>query len=125
MNSASYTTTRCGECGAKNRIPIDHERSASSGDEKITCGKCHRPLIMDQTQRKGPAAYKMRCTHCGTQNRVPAGKIDSDATCGKCGEPLSIGELFIPQPVMVTDANMEDKVLKSPLPVLLYAWAPW
>lgn len=26
---------------------------------------------------------------------------------------------------MQTDANMEEKVLKSPLPVLLYAWAPW
>jgi thioredoxin len=26
---------------------------------------------------------------------------------------------------MVTDANFEAKVLKSPLPVLLFAWAPW
>jgi thioredoxin len=26
---------------------------------------------------------------------------------------------------MVTDANFDAKVLKSPLPVLLFAWAPW
>ena len=26
---------------------------------------------------------------------------------------------------MVTDANFEQYVLQSPLPVLLYSWAPW
>ncbi|MDA3895673.1 MAG: thioredoxin domain-containing protein [Desulfobacteraceae bacterium] len=26
---------------------------------------------------------------------------------------------------MVSDANFEDRVLKSPLPVLLFALAPW
>jgi thioredoxin len=26
---------------------------------------------------------------------------------------------------MVTDANFESQVLKSPLPVLLYCWATW
>jgi thioredoxin len=26
---------------------------------------------------------------------------------------------------MVTDANFEQTVLQSPLPVLLYGWAPW
>jgi thioredoxin len=26
---------------------------------------------------------------------------------------------------MVTDANFDAKILKSPLPVLLFAWAPW
>jgi len=38
---------------------------------------------------------------------------------------LKTGELFEPQPVMVTDGNFDVKVLKSPLPVLLFAWAPW
>lgn len=26
---------------------------------------------------------------------------------------------------MVTDANFDDMVLRSPLPVLMYGWAPW
>jgi len=26
---------------------------------------------------------------------------------------------------MVTDSNFDNLVLKSPLPVLLFAWAPW
>jgi thioredoxin len=38
---------------------------------------------------------------------------------------LATTELFIPQPVMVTDANFEKMVMDSPLPVLLFAWAPW
>ena len=30
-----------------------------------------------------------------------------------------------PQTVTVTDANFEEEVLKSPVPVLLDFWAPW
>jgi thioredoxin 2 len=67
----------------------------------------------------------MRCTQCGARNRVPAEKLSAAPKCGKCGSPLQTGELFAPQPVMVTDGNFESKVLKSPLPVLLFAWAPW
>ncbi len=29
------------------------------------------------------------------------------------------------EPVMVTDANFDRTVLHSPLPVLLFCWAPW
>jgi thioredoxin 2 len=45
--------------------------------------------------------------------------------CGRCHEPLPIKDVFLPQPVMVTDSNFDDMVLKSPLPVLLFCWAPW
>ncbi|UCF89787.1 MAG: redoxin family protein, partial [Desulfobacterales bacterium] len=64
-------------------------------------------------------------TECGTKNRVPAQKVKSGAKCGKCGAMLQTSELFVPQPIMVTDSNFERQVLKSPLPVLLFAWAPW
>ena len=30
-----------------------------------------------------------------------------------------------PQTITVTDANFEEEVLKSPVPVLLDFWAPW
>jgi len=62
---------------------------------------------------------------CGTKNRIPSEKIRHEPKCGKCGVALSTEELFIPQPVMITDGNFEKSVLKSPIPVLLYAWAPW
>ena len=47
------------------------------------------------------------------------------AKCGKCGSMLKTEELFTPQPIMISDGNFENMVLKSPLPVLMWAWAPW
>lgn len=67
----------------------------------------------------------MRCTRCGARNRVPGAKLSAAPKCGKCGAPLKTDEVFAPQPVMVTDGNFEVQVIKSPLPVLLFAWAPW
>jgi thioredoxin 2 len=69
--------------------------------------------------------YYFRCQQCRTKNRIPAGKVGSVGKCGQCGGPLPTSELTTPQPIMVTDANFEQMVLKSPLPVLVWAWAPW
>jgi thioredoxin 2 len=110
---------RCPECGAANRIPA----------EKIgitaRCGKCHALLPPEPKKAPGGEAFKMRCAACGAKNKIPADRIDAGAKCGKCGSLLETRELFEPQPVMVTDGNFDVKVLKSPLPVLLFAWAPW
>ena len=110
---------RCPECGAGNRIPPDKIGVAAK------CGKCHTLLPTAQKEAAAGEAFKMRCTECGTKNKIPAGKVDASGKCGKCGSTLKTEELFEPQPVMVTDSNFDNKVLKSPLPVLLFAWAPW
>jgi len=112
---------QCSGCGAKNRIPLDRIVSIRSTGEIARCGKCHEPLAIDSI----PEAYALRCTNCRAKNRVPADRIKDGGKCGKCGEPLQTDALFLPQPVTVTDADLEDKVLRSPLPVLLYAWASW
>ncbi len=109
----------CPECGAANRIPVEKSGVAAK------CGKCHTLLPADQKKAAPQEAIKMRCTECGAKNKIPAGKIDAGGKCGKCGSLLKTEELFAPQPVMVTDSNFDIKVLKSPLPVLLFAWAPW
>jgi len=119
MSQTDYQIVQCSGCGAKNRIPSGHE------DNTARCGKCHRPLKIEQQENDQTGTYKLRCVHCGAKNRVPAGKINAGAKCGKCGEALHTEELFTPQPVMVTDGNFEEKVMKSPLPVLVFAWAPW
>jgi thioredoxin 2 len=65
----------------------------------------------------------IRCTACGATNRVPTEKLDAgrEPICGRCRAPLSIrGE-----PLTVTDATFARDVERSPLPVLLDAWAPW
>ena len=110
---------RCTACGAANRIPPEKTSIAAK------CGKCHTLLPADQRQEAPGEAVKMRCSECGAKNKIPAGKVDAGGKCGKCGALLKTEELFEPQPVMITDRNFDVKVLKSPLPVLLFAWAPW
>jgi thioredoxin 2 len=62
------------------------------------------------------------CPACGATNRVPADKVAQGLApvCGKCKTPLPAGK---PQPV--TDATFAEDVERSPLPVLVDAWAPW
>ncbi len=119
MNQTNFHIVRCPECGAANKIPADKIGVPAK------CGKCHTFLPAEQKETAPGQAIKMRCTECGAKNKIPPGKLNAGAKCGKCGALLKTGELFEPQPVMITDSNFDVKVLKSPLPVLLFAWAPW
>lgn len=110
---------RCSACGAKNKIPL-----AKSG-KPAKCGKCGADL-KTSVRSTGPAdTYKIRCLHCKAKNKVPAEKISAGAKCGKCGAALPTEDLFSKSAVMITDDNFEARVIQSPLPVLLFAWAPW
>jgi thioredoxin 2 len=62
------------------------------------------------------------CSACGATNRVPGDKVARGLApvCGKCKSPLPAGK---PQPV--TDLSFAQDVERSPVPVLLDAWAPW
>jgi thioredoxin 2 len=61
----------------------------------------------------------VRCSNCGATNRVSLAK--SGPVCGRCGTPLEVDAA----PVQVTDASFAADVERSPLPVLVDAWAPW
>ena len=65
----------------------------------------------------------IRCSACRATNRVPREKVYSglEAICGRCRRPLIVEG----RPRMVTDATFAADVERSPLPVLLDAWAPW
>jgi thioredoxin 2 len=71
-----------------------------------------------------PAGTEMlRCPACGATNRVSEAKR-RDGTrpvCGRCKAPLA-GD---GAPLTVTDATFAADVERSPLPVLVDAWAPW
>ena len=120
METNTHHLIRCSECGAKNRI-IPHEKI--SGIPK--CGKCGSELKLDQDEGNGGESYLFRCTKCRTRNRIPSLKINEGAKCGKCGTALDTEELFVTQPLMVSETNFDQQVLGSPLPVLLFAWATW
>ena len=70
------------------------------------------------------SAKIVTCPNCATANRVPAEKLGSGGKCGKCGAVLKTRELFEPQPIAISQYNFADKVLRSPLPVLVYAMSP-
>jgi thioredoxin 2 len=68
-------------------------------------------------------AIVIRCPACGVGNRVPREKIDKglEPVCGRCKAPLRVDT----KPIAVTDASFSADVERSPLPVLVDAWAAW
>lgn len=117
MEESSTRIISCSQCGAKNRVPLEKLGT------RAKCGKCGTPLSADE--KSAQKAFKYRCMECGARNRIPADRIQSNPVCGKCKKPLATEELFLPQPLFITDADFEAKILKSPLPALMFAWAPW
>jgi thioredoxin 2 len=114
------TIVQCRQCGAKNRIPNDRSAAAAA-----RCGRCGTPLPFMQPETEPGGSLTVRCAHCRTRNRVPMDKLERGAKCGKCGVQLQVGDILSGKPVVISDGNFEEKVMASPLPVLLYAWAPW
>jgi thioredoxin 2 len=119
-STATADIVRCPQCRAGNRVPAE-----KSGSPAAKCGRCGARLFPEPAEPPPEAVYKVRCAGCGTKNRVAAGRLDASPLCGKCKQPLPTRDLLAPAPVFVTDDDFEEKVLKSPLPVLLFAWAPW
>lgn len=61
-----------------------------------------------------PAATHVPCPACGATNRVPSARLGEDPVCGRCGTGLLTG-----QPVALTDANFDQVVGASGLPVVV------
>src|SRR5688572_1729207 len=82
--------------------------------------------ICQALAREKPMAdvTSIRCAQCGATNRVPRTKLEQGLkpVCGRCKQPLPIAAAA---PITVTDATFAADVERSPLPVLVDAWAPW
>lgn len=109
----------CPHCNAKNRIPVD------KSDTPATCGRCHQPLSKPDAAEAGNTVVTLRCSQCKVKNRVPVKKLHSGAKCGKCGAVLQHEDVLGGRPLIVDEASFDRLVMRSPLPVLLYGWAPW
>lgn len=113
---------QCKACGAKNRI-ADQKLGL-----KAKCGKCGEPI--DTTQKRDSAEkreniYLVRCLSCHAKNRIPESKMDEKVKCGKCHQPVETSGLLSGRSIMVSDRDFDLKVLKSPVPVLFFAFANW
>lgn len=60
------------------------------------------------------------CPHCHGLNRVPNQRLAEDPVCGKCKQPLFTGK-----PVALTDANFNQHLKGSDLPLVVDFWASW
>ena len=63
-----------------------------------------------------------RCRSCGTKNRVPAIRVDQKARCGNCKSPIA--PLTEPHEIS-SEAEFDDLISGSPLPVVVDFWADW
>lgn len=119
METGQPAIIRCSNCGTRNRIP------PQKIGQDATCGKCGSALTTGPQPSSSASTLQLRCTQCGAKNRLPREKITIGAKCGKCGIPLETKDVLTTEALMITEGNFKQKVLKSPLPVLLFAWAPW
>ncbi|MGD9212407.1 MAG: thioredoxin domain-containing protein [Desulfobacteraceae bacterium] len=120
MSSPEYQIIPCPQCGTQNRIP-----SEKLGSSSAKCGRCGTMLLDNFDESNKAADYKLRCSNCKVRNRVPITKLNQHPKCGKCGHLIDTTDVLSNRPIMVSDTNFSDKVLNSPLPVFMYAWAPW
>ncbi|MDC9824998.1 thioredoxin TrxC [Devosia sp. ZB163] len=60
------------------------------------------------------------CPHCGSSNRIAAGRPLKEAKCGKCHQMLFDG-----QPAPVDAAAFDRHVQRSDVPVVVDFWADW
>lgn len=61
----------------------------------------------------------IRCSHCGSVNRLPAEKLRMSPKCGKCKTPL----VFPDSPVEVSAADFQNEVIRWPGVVLVEFWS--
>jgi len=71
-------------------------------------------------------SFIVRCSACGSKNRIPVDKMGAKALCGKCRKPLVVGSgKDRSHPVEVSDMNFQDEIISHPGAVLVDFWAPW
>ena len=60
------------------------------------------------------------CPHCLSVNNVPQKESYKKANCGKCKNSL-----LITKPIELSEANFDEVLVNSDIPVILDFWAPW
>jgi len=60
------------------------------------------------------------CPNCLSVNNVPKKESYKKANCGKCKSSL-----LDTKPIDLSDANFDEVVVNSDIPVIVDFWAPW
>ena len=62
----------------------------------------------------------IRCAFCSRLNRVNLARAEDRPKCGECGKPL-----LLDRPITVTDADLDQVVAGTDVPVLVDFYADW
>ena len=62
----------------------------------------------------------VRCAFCSRLNRVNLARAGDRPKCGECGKPL-----LLDRPIAVTDADLDQVVAGTDVPVLVDFYADW
>lgn len=117
MNATSDYYVRCGECYAKNKVPL-----ARLGQHP-SCGKCRHGLFSESSPVSSGSLI-LTCRECQSRNRIRLAKIASQPRCGRCKSPLSLEINTSDAPVGLSDQSFSGTVLLSPLPTLVNFYSP-
>jgi thioredoxin 2 len=60
------------------------------------------------------------CPHCFSVNNVPQKESYKKANCGKCKNSL-----LNTKPIELNEANFDEVLVNSDIPVIVDFWAPW
>ena len=60
------------------------------------------------------------CPHCLSVNNIPPKESYKKANCGKCKKSL-----LDTKPIELSEANFDEVVVNSDIPVIIDFWAPW
>ena len=67
-------------------------------------------------------SYVVKCSSCGTSNRIPAEKEGVHGHCGNCRAGLPA---LYWRPQQVTDHSFDNFIADYDGPILAEFWAPW
>jgi thioredoxin 2 len=115
MDSKDYFI-RCIHCSAKNKLP-----PARLG-QNPTCGKCKKQLFSENSPVSS-GAIVVPCRKCQANNQIPLARIADKPYCGKCKTQLALN-LGDQGPLLLSDQNFTETVLRSTLPFLVNFHSP-
>jgi thioredoxin 2 len=104
-------------CGKKNKLP-----PARLG-RSPNCGKCKERLFSEGSPIHA-GAIVLACNQCQTNNKIPLERIGDQPICGKCKSPLALNFSTQGAPLLLSDQNFTETVLRSPLPFLVNFFSP-
>ena len=108
---------RCSHCGTRNKL------SSAGLGRGPHCGKCKEQLFSESSPIRAGAII-LSCKQCQTSNKIPLKRIGDQPICGKCKSPLDLNFSTQGGPLVLSDQNFTETVLRSPLPFLVNFFSP-